>query len=188
MIQRQIAEELRYLRQYVAAIDGARIMRNYKIRTCDEQDIGILAQTIRKSFRTVAERFGLTQENATRHPSNCATEWIQREMDRGVRYFILESECVVCGCAALESPSSDVCYLERLGVLPHQRRRGFGAALVAHVLSEAKRLGARHVDIGIIAEDKQLKDWYKRLGFIEIVTKDFAHLPFRVTFMSRELN
>jgi N-acetylglutamate synthase-like GNAT family acetyltransferase len=157
---------------------------NYKIRTCAREDIGILVETIRESFRTVADRFGLTQENAPRHPSNCSAEWIQQEMDRGVRYFILESEGVVSGCVALESASSEVCYLERLGVLPDQRRRGFGKALVGHVLSEAKRLGARHVDIGIIAGDKELKDWYKRLGFIETGTKEFAHLPFRVTFMS----
>jgi len=81
-----------------------------------------------------------------------------------------------------------VCYLERLGVLPHQRRRGFGKALVEHALSEAKRLGARHVDIGIIAEDMELKDWYKRLGFAETETKEFAHLPFRVTLMSSNLD
>jgi len=105
-------------------------------------------------------------------------------MARGVRYFILESEGVVSGCVALESASSDVCYLERLGVLPHQRRRGLGKAMVGHALSEAKRLGARHVGIGIIAQDKELNDWYKKLGFLEMETKKFAHLPFQVTFMS----
>jgi N-acetylglutamate synthase-like GNAT family acetyltransferase len=109
-------------------------------------------------------------------------------MRRGVIYFILESENVVSGCVALEVASSEVCYLERLGVLPNQRRDGFGKALVSHVLSEAKLLGALHVDIGIIAEDTELKAWYKRLGFIEAETKEFPHLPFRVTFMSRALD
>jgi diamine N-acetyltransferase len=165
-----------------------KMMANYKIRTCTEEDIEVLVKTIRACFRDVAERFGLTEENSPRHPSNCAVEWIEQEMDRGVRYFILESEGMVSGCVALEFASSEVCYLERLGVLPNQRRRGFGKALAGHVLSEARRLGAGHVDIGIIAEDKELKDWYKRLGFIETETKEFAHLPFRVTFMSRELD
>ena len=90
-------------------------MTNYKIRTCDREDIGVLVKTIRDSFETVAERFGLTQENSPRHPSNCTAEWIQQEMDRGVQYFILESEGTISGCVALESASSDVCYLERLG-------------------------------------------------------------------------
>ncbi len=90
-------------------------MTNYKIRTCDREDIGVLVKTIRDSFETVAERFGLNRENSPRHPSNCTAEWIQQEMDRGVQYFILESEGMVSGCVALESASSEVCYLERLG-------------------------------------------------------------------------
>jgi len=159
---------------------------NYKIRSCGREDVDILVETIRESFRTVAERLGLTPANAPRHPSNCVAEWIQQEMDRGARYFILESEGAVAGCVALESASPDVCYLERLAVLPDRRRHGFGKALVGHVMSEAKRLGARQVGIGIISEDKELKDWYKKLGFLETDTKEFAHLPFRVTFMSHE--
>jgi diamine N-acetyltransferase len=160
------------------------MMTNYMIRTCAREDIGVLVKTIRDSFQTVAERFGLTRENCPRHPSNCTSGWIQQEMDRGVQYFMLESENLVSGCVALESANSEVCYLERLGVLPHQRKRGFGKALVRHVMSQAKRFGARHVDIGVIAEDTELRDWYKRLGFIETETKEFPHLPFRVTFMS----
>lgn len=161
---------------------------NSKIRTSTREDIRILVEAIRASFQDVAERFGLTQENCPRHPSNCMADWIQQEMDRGIRYFILESEALVSGCVALEHVNPEVCYLERLGVLPYQRHRGFGKALVAHVLSEAKLFGADRVDIGIIAEDIELKDWYKRLGFIEIESKEFAHLPFRVTFMSYKVD
>ncbi len=157
---------------------------NYTIRACAREDIGMLVKTIRESFLTVAERFCLTPKNSPRHPSNCSTEWIQREMDRGVRYFVLEDEGMVAGCVALESASSNLCYLERLGVLPDQRQRGFGKALVGHALLEAKRLGARQVGIGIIAQDKELKDWYKTLGFLQTETKKIAHLPFQVTFMS----
>jgi diamine N-acetyltransferase len=163
-------------------------MTNYTIRRCTQEDTGVLVETIRESFRDVAQRFGLTEENAPRHPSNCTAEWIQQDMRRGVIYFILENDNIVSGCVALEVASSDVCYLERLGVLPNQRRHCFGKALVSHVLSEAKLLGALHVDIGIIAEDTELKAWYKRLGFIETETKGFPHLPFRVTFMSHDLD
>jgi predicted GNAT family acetyltransferase len=107
-----------------------------KIRVCTNQDSQVLAETIRKSFQDVAERFGLTKENAP------------------------------------------------LGVLPDDRERGFGKALVEHALSEARRLGVNYVSIGIIAEHTELRDWYKRLGFVEGKTKGFPHLPFCVTFMS----
>jgi ribosomal protein S18 acetylase RimI-like enzyme len=86
----------------------------------------------------------------------------------------------------MEKASPDLCYLEHLAVLPRQRRRGLGRALVAYVLTEARCAGLHRVSIGIIAEHVELKAWYHDIGFNEGETKDFAHLPFRVTFM--ELN
>lgn len=159
-------------------------MLSPKIRPCTQKDIEVLVETIRSSFQDVALRFGLTQENAPRHPSNCTAEWIQKDMERGVTYFVMENENIVAGCVALEQANPDVCYLERLAVLPDQRRRGFGKALVAHVLSQAKSLGVHRVNIGIIAEHIELKNWYRGIGFIEGDTKEFPHLPFQVTFMS----
>jgi N-acetylglutamate synthase-like GNAT family acetyltransferase len=155
-----------------------------KIRVCKDQDSQILAETIRKSFHDVAWRFGLTWENAPRHPTNCTADWIREHMQRGLTYFAIEDNSHVVGCVAVEGVNSETCYLERLAVLPDHRRRGFGKALVEHVLSEAKRLGANYVSIGIIAEHTELRDWYKRLGFIEGESKEFPHFPFRVTLMS----
>jgi diamine N-acetyltransferase len=163
-------------------------MLSPKIRPCTQKDIDILVETIRKSFQDVAKRFDLTQENAPRHPSNCTEDWIKKDLERGVNYFVIENENIIAGCIALELANSDVCYLERLAVLPNQRRRGFGKALVAHVLSQAKSLGTHHVNIGIIAEHTELKNWYKEIGFVEGETKEFSHLPFHATFMSYELD
>jgi ribosomal protein S18 acetylase RimI-like enzyme len=157
---------------------------NSRIRTCTQDDIGILTETIGAAFEEVAARFGLTRENAPSHPSHCTAKWIQKDMDRGVTYFIIENGDLVAGCVALESAKPGVCYLERLAVLPCRRRRGLGKALVNHVFAQAKSLGLRRVNIGIIAEDTELKNWYKRMGFIEGKSKAFSHLPFDVTFMS----
>lgn len=161
---------------------------NSRIRTCTKDDIGVLTETIRAAFEGVAARFALTRENAPSHPSHCAAEWIQKDMDRGVTYFIIENGDLVSGCVAIESVKPDVCYLERLAVLPCRRRRGFGKALVNHVFSQVKSLGVRRVNIGIIAQDTELKNWYKRIGFIEGESKEFSHLPFRVTFMSYKVD
>jgi len=157
---------------------------NSEIRICTKEDARVLAETTRKSFQDVAERFGLTHENAPRHPSNCTVDWIRKDMEDGVTYFAIGNRNHVVGCVALEKANSEVCYLERLAVLPNQRRCGFGKALVQHALSEAKLLGVNYVSIGIIAEQTELKHWYKKLGFVEGESKEFPHLPFRVTFMS----
>ena len=84
----------------------------YIIRSATREDIAVLAETIRKSFRDVADRFGLTPENSPKHPSNCTVEWIEGDMRRGVDYFILKDGDSVAGCVASERPDSGVCYLE----------------------------------------------------------------------------
>jgi len=40
------------------------------------------------------------------------------------------------------------------------------------------------VSIGIIANDTQLKQWYKKIGFAEGETRKYEHLPFDVMFMT----
>ena len=161
-------------------------VNNQSIHTCTEEDASVLAGTIQRSFQDVADRFGLTRENAPRHPSNYTVDWVLKDMNRGVVYFVLKDNGRVVGCAALEAAGSDICYLERLAVLPEHRKQGFGKTLVDHILSEARVRKARSVNIGIIAEQTELKDWYRRIGFVEGESKDFPHLPFRVTFMSYE--
>ena len=157
------------------------------IRVAEFADVRVLSGLIRVSFRDVAERFALTVENCPNHPSNCTDEWIENDLARGVAYYILEHDGAPVGCIALEKANPDLCYLERLGVLPESRRKGFGRKLVDHVFAEARALGAKQISIGIISDDTELKLWYQRVGFVEKQTKEFAHLPFLVSFMSYEL-
>jgi GNAT superfamily N-acetyltransferase len=157
------------------------------IRAAGFADVPVLSGLIRVSFRDVAERFALTLENCPKHPSNCTDEWIENDFARGVAYYILESDGTPVGCVALEKANPELCYLERLGVVPQSRRKGFGRALVDYLLYEARALGAKQIGIGIISDDTELKLWYQRIGFVEQETKEFDHLPFLVTFMSYKL-
>ena len=150
-------------------------------------DIPTMVQIIRKAFYDVAVRFGLTEDNCPRHPSNCKPDWIEEALTKGVRYFILDSKGLSCGCVALEQAGPEVCYLERLAVLPAKQHRGYGRALVDHALDKAGVSGAHRVDIGIIAAHNELKDWYRKIGFVEQKKATFPHLPFEVLFMSKAL-
>jgi N-acetylglutamate synthase-like GNAT family acetyltransferase len=157
-------------------------MKVIRIATLD--DASVLANVIRLSFRDVADRFALTQENCPKHPSNCETDWVQKHMNQGARYFILELNGIASGCVAMKPTGPNECDLERLAVLPQQRKCGFGRNLVDHVLKEAKHSGFSIVRIAIIAHFTELKNWYLKIGFIEGETKSFAHLPFKVMMMS----
>lgn len=156
----------------------------HEIRVGTPADINILVEMIQDAFLDVAERFGLTLQNSPTHPSNCRPEWLLREMNRGVTFYILENDSRPVGCAALEQINDEVCYLERLAVLPRERKQGFGEALVKHALSEARHLDVYRMQIGIIAEHKELHDWYEKLGFEEVESKKFPQLVFRVAFMA----
>ena len=157
------------------------------IRNAGNEDVPLLTTLVRDAFRDVAERFHLTPENCPKHPSNCAPEWFETALEKGIRYYILEHNQMPCGCVALEHAKPDVCYLERLAVLPQFREKGFGKALVDHVVNEARKLGISRVEIGIIAEQKALKEWYEGLGFVFTREAEFEHLPFKVAFMARNV-
>jgi N-acetylglutamate synthase-like GNAT family acetyltransferase len=159
----------------------------FVIRDASSSDIPLLTTLIRNSFRDVADRFNLTSENCPAHPSNCATEWVESALKKGIKYYVLERKNVPCGCIALERAQPDVFYLERLSVLPQFRRNGFGKLLVNHALNEAKKLGAHHIEIGIISHQTELKEWYKKLGFSTKKESQFEHLPFVVAFMTKKL-
>jgi len=157
------------------------------IRNAKPNDAALLADIIRRSCKDVAVQFNLTTGNAPTHPSNCTSQWIETALEKGISYYILENNQEPRGCTALEKAGDDVCYLERLSVLPEFRKQGFGRLLVNHALKHAEEKSAKRVEIGIIAEHIILRDWYLKLGFYEKNTKIFKHLPFNVTFMFKEI-
>ncbi len=157
------------------------------IKTATIDDGAILSDLIRNSYCDVAQRFDLTPENCPKHPSNCTDDWVRNDFARGVSYFIIEHNGRPAGCAALEIPEPDLGYLERLAVLPADRRQGMGRRLVDHVFNRSKASGVKKISIGIIAAQTDLKRWYQEIGFMEGETKKFEHLPFLVTFMTYHL-
>jgi N-acetylglutamate synthase-like GNAT family acetyltransferase len=160
---------------------------DYVIRDATEEDADLVASLIRESFATVAARFALTRENAPKHPSNCEPEWIRAAFAKGVRYFILETSRGPAGCVALEQASEDVCYLERLAVLPAFRGKGLGEALVEHAIDKARELGVRRVELGMVAAQEELRRWYEKLGFVVTNVVRFEGMQFEVGFMRKML-
>lgn len=104
-----------------------------------------------------------------------------------MNYYLLEEKTGSIGCAALERADSEICYLERLSVVPERRNEGLGTRLVHHCFREAGAMGITTLGIGIIADQHELRQWYEKLGFVETGRKRFEHLPFEVLFMKSGL-
>ncbi len=63
---------------------------NIHMRKAGLKDTSLLYSLIHDSHHDVAESFGLTLENCPRHPSNCTREWIEKDLLRGVVYYIVQ--------------------------------------------------------------------------------------------------
>lgn len=157
------------------------------ITTAHTPDAGPIAEIIKASHTDVARRFDLTKDNCPKHPSNCITEWIEQDMQRGVNYFILNLDDIPVGCVAVEQAAADLCYIERLSVLPKNRHLGYGIRLMNHAFSVSRQMGAVKASIGIIEAFDLLKNWYKKIGFHKKETLTFDHLPFTVLIMEYQL-
>jgi N-acetylglutamate synthase-like GNAT family acetyltransferase len=158
------------------------------IRAFDPGEAEVLVDVLRRSFATVAEQFDLTEENCPRHIAFYTTERLKEDVGQGMQFYVLEDSGQLCGCVALEpSPKPGVSYLGRLAVLPRHRSKGLGRTLVRHAMARAKADGVERVEIGLIAEDEALRDWYRQFGFEDAGTKEFPHLPFVVGFMATQL-
>jgi N-acetylglutamate synthase-like GNAT family acetyltransferase len=160
---------------------------SYKIRRAGLSDIHTLVDIIRNSFADVAVRFNLTPENCPKHPSNCQADWIDSALKNNAEFYLLESSGVPAGCVALEKPTAELCYLERLGVLPSHRGNGFGGALVQHAVARARVRGVQRVSVGVIADHVEVKKWYQKIGFKETRKETFPHLPFEVAYMEKSI-
>jgi len=148
-------------------------------------DIGAV---IRLSFADVAVEFELTPENCKNHPSFLTDSALLEPHSRpGVRCFGAFAGSALVGFAAIWPKGPGAYELTRLCVVPEHRHAGLGAGLVQAALQAAKAQGASKIEIGIIAENERLKRWYEGLGFQEKAVRKFAHLPFAVCEMEREV-
>ncbi len=158
-----------------------------KIRLADAGDISILAMLVSEANKDVAVKFGLNAQNCPKHPSFCTEAWIEGDLSRGERYFILEDSEAAIGCVAYERPGPGRAYLNRLSVLPEYRNRGAGALLVQHIIQLAAADSVQSISIGVIGEHTELKLWYEAFGFTIGEIKRFPHLPFSVQYMTRQV-
>ena len=152
----------------------------------DAEELINSVRVIRDSFKTVALEFNLTKKNCPTHPSFVTIRQLKQLRTKGLTFFGLFLSDRQAGFVAVEKADENLYYMEKLAVLPEHRHKGFGTELVGFVLDYVRNNGGNKIAIGIINEHTVLKNWDKGLGFTEINTRVFEHLPFTVCFMERD--
>jgi [ribosomal protein S18]-alanine N-acetyltransferase len=63
---------------------------------------------------------------------------------------------------------SEECELLTLGVVPEHRRTGIGSALIASIVDEARRRGARNLFLEVAEDNSAARALYAARGFVQI--------------------
>ena len=159
------------------------------IKEIDRNDIPECVNVIKESFKTVAEKFGFTAENAPGFTAFATDEaklifWMN-EQHRPM-YGFFESDKLV-GYYNLLVRENGECELGSLCVFPVYRHSGIGNALLNDALDKAKKLGCRIMKLSIVEENTVLRKWYESYGFIHTGTEKFDFFPFTCGYMEKEL-
>ena len=159
------------------------------IKQIEYTDIERCAEVIRESFSTVAEEFGLNEQNCPTHTSFTKPENLIWDYNNGYLMFAYFLGEKIIGYVSLSHSDNDkkAYKLRNLAVLPQYRHAGYGRELVDFCKEKVKSFGGEKIDIGIIEENTRLKDWYAAYGFVHTGTKKFEQFPFTVGFMELEI-
>ena len=158
-----------------------------EIRKISENELAAAAAVIRRGFGTVAEDFGLTDENCPGNGAFMTTELLVSESKKGKQMYGCYSGDIMVGFMQIEKKDESVYMLEKLAVLPEYRHSGFGGSLLSFARDEVKEMGGSKISIGIIEKNTVLKNWYASYGFRHTGTKKFDHLPFVSGFMELDV-
>ena len=159
------------------------------IREVRHEDIPACVSIIKQSFKTVADEFGFTEENAPRFTAFAVNgEWLAWQMDAEHRpMYVYEEAGVLCGYYSLHIQEDNECELNNLAVLPEYRHKGIGKQLLEHSCSTARDKGCRLMNIGIVEENRKLRKWYEDNGAVHTGTQKYDFFPFTCGYMKKEL-
>ncbi|MBN2535155.1 MAG: GNAT family N-acetyltransferase [Spirochaetales bacterium] len=152
-----------------------------------ESDLSRCVHVLACSFKTVAEEFHLTEQNAPTNPAFLTIDRLQEYLKKNITLYGYYKEKELIGCIAIEKSHTEnrTFFIERLAVIPEQRHKGYGRELIQFALKKIKERKGDKASIGIINENKRLKEWYIKIGFREVSVKTFSHLPFEVCFLEK---
>jgi len=167
---------------------GARKEKLNNIMTATtKEEIEIALKIINKSFSTVAKDFGFTKDNTPLFPAFITNEILGNQIVNGLRLFLYQESEKLVGCIGIKQPGIKNYKIERLAVLPEFRHKKIGYQLMKYAIEKIKEEKGKTVEVEIVNENTILKEWYKKLGFIEKRIDHYDGLLFSVGVLEKEV-
>ena len=160
-----------------------------EIRDISVEEIPECVKVIRTAFKTVADEFGFTEENAPRFTAFATDEErlkYQFEVEHRPMYVYLLNGRIV-GYYSLARLENDEIELNNLSVLPEVRHMGIGQKLLEDCVERARAMGMKKLKFGIVDENVRLRKWYEKFGFVHTDSVKFDFFPFTCGYMEQEL-
>lgn len=135
------------------------------------EDIPLINKLVNSAYRGDSSRQGWTTEadllDGTRTDENAIKEFFEEEGSTILKFV---SEGKIIGCVRLLKHGSQL-YLGMFAVDPTVQNAGIGKKILLAAEDEARKQNCKSIDMTVISERKELIDWYKRNGYIEVGEK-----------------
>ena len=106
---------------------------------------------------------------------------------KGLKMYWYKTDDNIVGCAGYSYYKEDIYFIERLAILPEYRHLGVGKKLMKYVENKIKDIGGKIVEIHVVDKNIVLREWYKKLNYVEIRIDEIKTLPFNSCVMNKEL-
>lgn len=159
------------------------------IKEVREKDTIECVKLIKESFKTVADEFGFTVENAPGFTAFSMTEDKLRKqlLEEKRPMYVYYNEGNIAGYYSLLLQENNECELNNLCVSPDYRHKGIGEELLLNAFEVAEKLGCVKMNIGIVEENTKLIKWYETFGFVHTGTHKFDFFPFTCGYMEKKI-
>jgi ribosomal protein S18 acetylase RimI-like enzyme len=154
------------------------------IKRIEESELQVCLEVIHRSFKTVADEFGLTSKNCPTNGAFMPLTRLRDDYKENKLMYGLYSDNKMIGYMQLSNKGDRLFELEKLSVLPDHRHKGYGMKLLDYSKAEAADHLGIAIKIGIIDNNLKLKNWYIENGFVYTGEGIYPHLPFKVGFMT----
>jgi N-acetylglutamate synthase-like GNAT family acetyltransferase len=152
-------------------------------------DSKIITEILNKAFMTVAQQYNFTKENAPAFPAFFDSDKVDNFLNNGLKMYGYKNDNKIIGCIGYSYYKDKIYLIERLATLPEYRHTGVGKKLMQFVENKIKYIGGKIAEIHVVDKNIVLREWYKKLNYVEIRIDEIKTLPFNynVCVMNKEL-
>ena len=157
------------------------------IRLLNKDDLETAAHVIRESFAATANDFDLTIDNCPTNGAFTQAKHLMNELENGNQLFGVYLGKKMIGFFELVYHEDQQADLEKVSIIPSERGNNYGKLILNRAKEIAYNNQMETINIGIIKENKDLKNWYQKMGYQIVCSKNFSHLPFEVLYLRLDL-